>query len=508
MNTDATGIAPRDEPATGGDDRVELPAEARVALAVRTAASSGLGRSSRADRGRLLVAIADAVEAHRDELVALAGEETHLSAARLGGELTRTSTQLRFFAGVIDEGSYLEATIDSPDPALLPPRPELRRMLRPLGVVGVFAASNFPFAFSVLGNDTASALAAGCPVVVKAHPGHPRLSRRITEIAHEVLAAAGGPVGALQLVEGMEAGLALVQHPQVTAVGFTGSTRGGRALFDLAAARPAPIPFYGELGSLNPVVVTRAAVAGGAGPGAAAIAAGLAGSFTRDGGQYCTKPGLVFVPEGSGIEEALVAVLGDAAPQRLLTDGIAAAFDRGSVELAERDDVELVFAGERAADVAAPVVVATSTASFVAARETFLEECFGPLTLLVRYADDAGLAAAIAALEGSLTASIHHAPGEDVTALAGVLEPVAGRLVFNGWPTGVAIAWGQHHGGGWPATTASVHTSVGATAIRRWLTPVAWQDAPAAVLPAELADGNPLGVPRREDGVLVVPSAG
>ncbi|MFF2389254.1 aldehyde dehydrogenase family protein [Agromyces sp. NPDC058104] len=502
-NTDATGIAPRDEP-TAGEERVELSASGAVELAVRTAASSGLGRTSRAERGRLLVAIADAVEAHRDELVALAGEETHLSAARLGGELTRTSTQLRFFAGVIDEGSYLEATIDSPDPALLPPRPELRRMLRPLGVVGVFAASNFPFAFSVLGNDTASALAAGCPVVVKAHPGHPRLSRRITEIAHEALAAAGGPVGALQLVEGMEAGVALVQHPQVTAVGFTGSTRGGRALFDLAAARPAPIPFYGELGSLNPVVVTRAAVASeaGAAPGAAAIAAGLAGSFTRDGGQYCTKPGLVFVPEGSGIEEALAAVLGDAAPQRLLTDGIAAAFDRGSVELAERDDVELVFAGERAADVAAPVVVATTTAAFVAGREAFLEECFGPLTLLVRYADEAGLDAAIAALDGSLTTSIHHAPGEDVTALAAMLEPVAGRLVFNGWPTGVAIAWGQHHGGGWPATTASVHTSVGATAIRRWLTPVAWQDAPAAVLPPELADGNPLGVPRREDGVL------
>ncbi|WP_022889246.1 aldehyde dehydrogenase family protein [Agromyces italicus] len=506
MNTDATGIAPRDEPAIGGDDRVELPAEARVELAVRTAAASRLTRSSRADRGRWLVAIADALEAHRDELVAIAGEETHLSSARLGGEVTRTANQLRFFAGVIDEGSYLEATIDSPDASLVPPRPSLRRMLRPLGVVGVFAASNFPFAFSVLGGDTASALAAGCPVVVKAHPGHPRLSRRITAIAHEALAAAGGPAAALQLVEGIEAGLALVQHPQVTAVGFTGSTRGGRALFDLAAARPAPIPFYGELGSLNPVVVTRAAVARG--EGAAAVASGLAGSFTRDGGQYCTKPGIVFVPERSGFEAALVAALSaDAvpAPQRLLTEAIAAAFDRGSVELAERDDVEPVFAGERAADVAAPVVVATSVGAFVAAHETFLEERFGPVTVLVRYSSDEQLTAALGLLEGSLTASIQHAPGEDVTALAEMLEPVAGRLVFNGWPTGVAIAWGQHHGGGWPATTASVHTSVGATAIRRWLAPATWQDAPATVLPPELADGNPLGVPRREDGVLVAP---
>ncbi|UOQ90411.1 aldehyde dehydrogenase (NADP(+)) [Agromyces endophyticus] len=512
MNTDASGIAPRTEPPFTRDERVELTPANEVELAVALAAASGLERSSRAERGRWLRAIADAVEAYRDELVAIAGEETHLSAARLNGEVTRTATQLRFFGDVVDEGSYLEATIDSPDASLIPPRPSLRRMLRPLGVVAVFAASNFPFAFSVLGGDTASALAAGCPVVVKAHPGHPRLSRRITSIARDALAAASGPADALRLVEGMEQGTALVEHPRVTAVGFTGSTRGGRALFDLASARPAPIPFYGELGSINPVVVTRAAVATPA--QVAGVAAGLAGSFTRDGGQYCTKPGLVFVPDGAGFEAALVAALEGAAdgagvtgaPQRLLTDGIAAAFDRGSVALAERSDAELVFAGERAADVASPVVVATSAAAFVAAHEAYLEECFGPLTVLVRYGSDEELALALDVLEGSLTASIQLAPDEDVAALADRLVQVAGRLVFNGWPTGVAITWGQHHGGGWPATTASVHTSVGATAIRRWLTPATWQDAPAAVLPPELADGNPLGVPRREDGVLVVPA--
>ena len=190
----------------------------------------------------------DALADHRDELVALAHDETHLSQARLTGEVTSTVTQLRFFADVIDEGSYLEATIDSPDPSLIPPRPDLRRMLRPIGVVAVFAASNFPFAFSVLGNDTASALAAGCPVVVKAHPGHPGLSRRVAGIARDALAASGAPTDALVLVEGVDAGVELVRHPLVAAVGFTGSTRGGRALFDLAAARPAPIPFYGELG--------------------------------------------------------------------------------------------------------------------------------------------------------------------------------------------------------------------------------------------------------------------
>ena len=237
----------------------------------------------------------------------------------------RTSTQLRFFADVIEEGSHLEATLDSPDGSLVPPRPDLRRMLRPIGPVAVFAASNFPFAFSVLGNDTASALAAGCPVVVKAHPGHPRLSRRVAEVGRGALADAGGPADAVVLVEGLEAGVALVGHPLIAAVGFTGSTRGGRALFDLAAARPAPIPFYGELGSLNPVVVTEAAAAADLD----GIAEGLAGSFTRDGGQYCTKPGLVFVPAGAGFEDALCDALGPIGAQRLLTDGIGVGVPRG-----------------------------------------------------------------------------------------------------------------------------------------------------------------------------------
>ncbi|WP_022891480.1 aldehyde dehydrogenase family protein [Agromyces subbeticus] len=504
MAAEAARVAPRDE-LRHDDDPIVTDAATDVEVAVRLAAASGVDRSSRADRARWLTALADAIEAHRDELVELAGEETHLGAARLSGEVTRTATQLRFFAGVALEGSYVEATLDAPDASLTPPRADLRRILRPIGVVAVFAASNFPFAFSVLGNDTASALAAGCAVVVKAHPGHPRLSRRVAELGRAALAGAGAPASALALVDGFDAGTALVRHPLVSAVGFTGSTRGGRALFDLAAARPAPIPFYGELGSINPVVVTSAAAAADA----AGIASGLAGSFTRDGGQYCTKPGLVFVPEGAGFERELATALTEAPSQALLTDGIAAAHDTGSAALVARDDVEFVFAGERIADAstpviaAAPVVVATSAEAFVAAHEVFLEECFGPLTVLVRYADAASLAAALAVLEGSLTGTIQHAPGEDVAELTVALERVAGRVVFNGWPTGVAIAWAQHHGGSWPASTASVHSSVGATAIRRWLAPIAYQDAPASVLPPELADGNPLGIPRREDGVLI-----
>ena len=496
----------------------DAAARSAVDAAAARATSSGFESTSRNDRARWLETLADALEADRSALVAVAHRETHLSEARLDGEVTRTASQLRFFAGVAREGSYLEATLDSPDLTTVPPRPDLRRMLRPIGPVAVFTASNFPFAFSVLGNDTASALTAGCPVVVKAHPGHPELSRRTADLAVAALAPAGAPDGVLSLVEGMEAGVALVQHPSIAAVGFTGSVRGGRALFDLACARPAPIPFYGELGSINPVVVTAAA----ARSRATELAAGLVGSFTRDGGQYCTKPGVVFVPVGSGFEDALAGVLADAPAQRLLTDGMSDAFAKRSAELARPSDVEVigtvraedagtrhdagigVAAGAGAADAAAPVVILVDAPSFLASHEEFLAECFGPLTVVVRYADDAELAASIGVLEGSLTATIQHDPDEDVAPLTGVLSRVAGRVVFNGWPTGVAIAWAQHHGGSWPATTASVHSSVGATAIRRFLTPVAYQDAPASALPSELRDTNPLGIPRREDGILRV----
>ncbi|KHK98682.1 aldehyde dehydrogenase [Microbacterium mangrovi] len=475
-------------------------AEETVDLAVRAAAASGLAASTRADRARWLRAAADALQAASAELVPIAQAETHLSEARLSGEVVRTATQLRFFADVIEEGSYLEATVDAPDASLLPPRPDLRRMLRPLGVVAVFAASNFPFAFSVAGNDTASALAAGCPVVLKAHPGHPELSRRVADVVRGAIRDAGGPADALVLVEGMDEGLALVRHPLVTAVGFTGSTRGGRALYDIAVSRPAPIPFYGELGSINPVVVTPAAVA----EDPAGLAAGLAGSFTRDGGQYCTKPGLVFVPAGTTFETELATAVAAAPGQQLLTAGMTGAFAAGSDELAARADVEVIAVAD--AEGSAPIVVATTASAFLAEPEVFQQEHFGPLTLLVRYDDPGDLSRALAELEGSLTGTVRTAASDDDALVAEAtvaLGRVAGRVLFNGWPTGVAIAWGQHHGGPWPSSTASVHTSVGATAIRRFLAPIAYQDAPQAVLPAELRDGNPAGIPRREDGVLV-----
>ncbi|WP_158863955.1 aldehyde dehydrogenase family protein [Leifsonia sp. AG29] len=444
--------------------------------------------ATRAERSRWLEALAASLEADRDELVALAARETHLAETRLTGEVARTAAQLRFFGAVVREGAYLEAVVESPDPGSIPPRPDLRRMLRPLGPVAVYTASNFPFAFSVLGNDTASALAAGCPVVVKAHPGHPELSRRTAALAAQAL-----PPGWLTLVEGMEAGRELVQHSGVAAAGFTGSERGGRALFDLAAGRPQPIPFYGELGSINPVVVTASAAA----ERAEAIGAGLVASFTRDAGQYCTKPGLVFVPRGGGIEDAARAALASAPASRQLTEGMTAAFRTGLGRYSDSPGAEVVTEPIAESDASAPSLVLVDADEFLREPAVYLAECFGPVSVLVRYSDPE-LETLLDALEPSLTGTIHRGSAEDVTALAGRLGGRVGRLLFDGWPTGVAIGWAQHHGGSWPATTASVHTSVGATAIRRWLTPIAYQDAPADVLPAELRDGNPLGIPRRD----------
>ncbi|GGI43709.1 NADP-dependent aldehyde dehydrogenase [Agromyces flavus] len=479
------------------------PAELDAAAAAARRAFAVTLASTAAERASWLRAAADALDAARDELVALADEETHLGAPRLTGEVARTTAQLRLFADAVLEGSYLEATIDHPDPAAIPPRPDLRRMLRPLGPVGVFGASNFPFAFSVAGGDTASALAAGCPVIVKGHPAHARLSRRTAEIVAAALVAAGAPEGVFGHVEGHETGIALVQHPEIRAVGFTGSLHGGRALFDLAQQRPDPIPFYGELSAVNPVLITAAALEARADE----LAAGLAGSFTLGAGQFCTNPGVVFVPAGSGFAEQVGAAVAatSAGPVPMLTDGIAAAFADGIARLAGHADVE-VIAGDPAQQPGsgAPVVLRTTTAAVLADPGTLFHECFGPSTLVVEYADVADALAAIRAVGGSLTATVHAQPGEDVAPIVEVLAEVAGRVLFAGWPTGVAVSWAQQHGGPWPSTT-TIHTSVGVTAMRRFLRPIAFQDAPDAALPPELRDENVLGIPRRVNGVLVLP---
>lgn len=475
---------------------------AELDVAARAAASAApiLAAAGPEERVRWLTAVASSLDAATDELVALAAEETHLDTGRLRGEVARTTGQLRLFAEMVREGSYLEATIDHADAGVTPPRPDLRRILVPIGPVAVYAASNFPFAFSVAGGDTASALAVGCPVIVKAHDGHLRTSLRVAEIVREALIGAGAPDGSFAVVTGREAGVALVQHPAVRAAGFTGSLGGGRALFDLAASRPDPIPFYGELGSVNPVVLTPAAVAARG----EELARGLGGSFTLGSGQFCTKPGVVFVPAGSGFDGLLAAAVPEAAPAALLTSRIASAFAGDIADAAADDDVHVVAGSpSQEAGAATPVVLRTTAAAVRERGDELLRERFGPTTLLVDYADDAELHAALDAVEGSLTATLHAEEDEDVDAVVALLATKAGRVLFGGWPTGVAVTWSQQHGGPWPATT-SIHTSVGVTASRRFQRPLTFQDAPAALLPEALRDENPLGIPRRVDGRLLL----
>ncbi|MFF8410310.1 aldehyde dehydrogenase (NADP(+)) [Streptomyces omiyaensis] len=483
-----------------GKRREQVATEATAAdvdRAVRAAHAARASLADRAVRAAFLRTAADLLDAAADEVVATADAETALGAPRLTGELARTTAQLRAFAGVVDAGAFLDVRVDLPDPSAVPPRPDLRRWKIPLGVVAVYAASNFPLAFSVPGGDTASALAAGCPVVVKAHPDHPATSALAAGLLRRAAAGTGLPEDVVVLLHGFDAGVELVRHPLVAAAGFTGSVRGGRALFDAAAARPVPIPFHGELGSLNPVVVT---------PGAAAeraeeLGAGLAGSMTLGAGQFCTKPGFVLVPAGADGDRFLDAVtkgVGETAPAVLLDHRMRAAFVDGVTERAALDGVEAPVAPGAADEHTVTPGVLTVDAARLAdgGHALLLEECFGPVTVVARYADEAEITAVLGRLPGNLTATLHCAD-EDPAApgLLAALTPLAGRILVGGWPTGVAVAPAQHHGGPYPATT-STSTSVGATAVERWLRPVTYQSTPQHLLPPELRDGNPLGVPR------------
>jgi len=494
-----------------------------VDAAVRAAHAAREPLADRSVRAAFLRAAAARLEAAGEDILHTADAETALGEPRLTGELARTCAQLRAFAGEIEDGAYLGVTIDHPDPDATPPCPDLRRYKLPLGVVAVYAASNFPLAFSVPGGDTASALAAGCPVVVKAHPDHPATSELTGAALRRGAADAGLPEDVLCVLHGFDAGLELIGHPLVAAAGFTGSVRGGRALFDAAAARPQPIPFHGELGSLNPVVVTAEA----ARERAADIGAGLGGSMTMGTGQFCTKPGLVLAPEGPDGDRLLDA-LTDAvhkAPHGPLLDArMREAFLAGVEARTRLDGVEApVRAGADPEDgqaVGPGYLTVPARKLTEPSHELLLEECFGPLTVVARYRDRDEIADVLARLPGNLTATLHigeaEGAGEAESAagageaegagsagqaaqLLAALTPLAGRVLVNGWPTGVAVAPAQQHGGPYPATT-STSTSVGATAIERWLRPVAYQNTPEPLLPPELRDGNPLGLPRRVDG--------
>ena len=490
------GFDPRTGQAVGDAIAASTPADIAVICARAADAFRVWSATSREMRADVLERIADALDAETPALAAIADRETALGLPRLTGELKRTSNQLRLFAGVLREGSYLEATLDSADATTVPPRPELRRMLQALGPVAVFAASNFPFAFSVAGGDTASALAAGCTVVVKAHEAHPGTSRATAEVVARALAAAGAPPGVFDIAYGPEAGKALVQHPAIKAVGFTGSTGGGRALYDFANARPDPIPFYGELGSINPVVV----LPGIAHERSEDITAGYATSLTLGVGQFCTNPGLMFVP--ASLVDALAAAVELTRGGPMLTTRMRDHYDAATAGLAHH--ARLAAQGSAEDPGVQPRLFVVDLRTFAADLPRYTEECFGPAGVVVTYDDIAAVEALIPALPGTLTASVHATEAEGAAArrLARAFARISGRVIYNAWQTGVAVAWGMQHGGPWPASTNALHTSVGATSIRRWLAPVSFQGWPDALLPAELQDANPHRIPRRRDGIL------
>ena len=462
-------------------------------IAATAAAAAEFGSTSPRERAAALLAIADALAAAEDELVPPAMAETALSEGRLRGEIKRTVVQLRLFAEVCAAGEFLDVRIDDADPGfVLGARPDLRRYLIPVGPVLNFAAGNFPFAFSVAGGDTAAALAAGCPVVVKAHPGHPELADRTAEVMRAALVSVGLPADVLGLIHGQQAGIDALRDERIAAASFTGSFRAGQMLAAIAAGRPKPIPFYGEMGSVNPVVVTPDALAARAD----LIAEGFIGSVTGSAGQLCTKPGFLFVPGELSLAGA--AAVG---PQRLLNAGIADGYARRRAEILATPGVRVLVEGAVTAGGASPTLVETDLDTLAEHRGTLLDEAFGPLSVVVRYRPDQPLAGPIAALfAGSLTASVHTGADEDsdwLRELVAVLRELAGRVVFNGWPTGVAVTPAMQHGGPFPANTTPATTSVGTAAIGRFLRPVTYQDCPPALLPEPLRDNNPWGVPQR-----------
>ncbi|WP_043640812.1 aldehyde dehydrogenase (NADP(+)) [Nonomuraea candida] len=482
------------DPRTGETVGAALPEtdSAGVDAIVSAAAAAGAAwrATPAAERAVALEAVAGALAAHVDELWQLADQETALGEVRLRGEVARTAGQFRLFAEVIRDGGYLDAIIDHADSSLTPPRPDVRRMKHPLqGVVAVFAASNFPFAFSVAGGDTASALAAGCPVVVKAHPGHPNTSERVAKIVREALPNPD----LLGLVQGMQAGVDLVQHPGVVAAGFTGSVAGGKAIQKLIDEREVPIPFFGELGSVNPVVVLPSAPV-------KEVAAGFASSLTLGVGQFCTNPGLMFVPEGDELQQAIVEAVEGTSGGPMLAERIRDGYLGGVERLGELRLLAEGKPGEGSWAVT-PKVFTVDLETFAQKLPQIGEECFGPASIVVTYREVSDLRPVLERLEGSLTATVHGTRPEEAGDVAEALAKRAGRLIWNGWPTGVAVCWAMHHGGPWPAATTP-YTSVGATAIDRWLAPTAYQDWPDTLLPDELKEGNPLSIPRRVDGRL------
>lgn len=503
-----TATSPRDGEELPG--RFAMASAEDVAAAMQAAAEAAplLAKTSGEQRGAFLEAVAEEILALGDALLDRAGAETGLPAARLTGERARTVAQLGLFAAAARDGSWTDARIDTAQPDRQPlPRPDLRRAKQPLGPVVVFGSSNFPLAFSVAGGDTASALCTGNPVVVKAHRAHPGTSELVGDAIQRAVTRCHLPAGTFSMLHGAGSviGIALVRHPATRAVGFTGSRAAGRALCDAAAARPDPIPVFAEMSSLNPLFL----LPGAAAARASAIAEGFVASMTLGVGQFCTKPGLVFAVSGSGLDafrQAAAAAVTAAAPNTMLTADILAAFAANRDAVAGRPGVTTIACAAKQADArqtqAAALLLETTADAFLA-DPGLHEEVFGPCSLLVVARDEADLIRLAEHLDGQLTATVHGTSADlgQAAALLETLARKAGRIIVNGFPTGVEVCAAMQHGGPWPATSDARFTSVGTAALERFVRPVCFQDVPEALLPAALQSANPLGLLRTINGV-------
>lgn len=474
--------------------------EINLVMNAAKSAASTMRKLSLSERAALMNAIADGLENSGDALIQVAMAETNLPDARLRGERGRTIFQLRSYAKACAKGDWLEARIDTAIPDKVPAKPDIRKMLVPIGPVVVFGSSNFPFAYSTAGGDTATAFAAGCPVVVKAHPAHPQTGEIVANIIHAAVASCGLPAGVFGHVYGasFEVGKQLVMHPYTKAVGFTGSYSGGRALFNMAAQREEPIPVFAEMGSVNPVFLLSEKLA--ADP--ASIATQYAGSITLGVGQFCTNPGLIVGLKSDALDsfiQSLGEQIGNMAPGTMLHPGIAKAYLSKRAEALSQQGVRLIAAPttEANSDQGTPTIAATTGEEFLK-NKMLHHEVFGPYSLIIECANEDEMLAVAEQMEGQLTATVM-ATDNDASNNASLLDAIAekcGRMILNGVPTGVEVCLSMHHGGPFPSTTDSRFTSVGADAIKRFARPMSFQNFADHLLPIELQNLNPLGIVR------------
>ncbi len=484
-----------------------LPPDVDRATQLASQAFSFYSRQTGKQKAAFLREIARGIDAIVDQLVIRMPQETALPEGRVRNEAARTAMQMRFFADLVEEGSWVSARIDRGDPNRKPlPKPDIRSFWRPIGPVAVFCASNFPLAYSVAGGDTASAFAAGNPVIVRAHAAHPGTAELVGEVIRQAVRTCGLPEGVFSLLfdSGTQIGAALVQHPKIKAVGFTGSIRGGRALMDLAAARPDPIPVYAEMGSTNPVFILPGALK----QRGKEIAAGLHSSVTLGAGQFCTKPGLIFLPEGPEavkFTEDLGARISTTPAAPLLTPQIRSAYENQVRSRNQHNDAALAAHGEMPTGTGGTQVSAAlfeTKGSEYLARPQLAAELFGPSTVLISNSNHDELLTIAQGLHGHLTASVHGTEDDlrEHRDLIEVLETKVGRLIFNGYPTGLEVCDAVVHGGPYPATSDGRSTSVGTRAIHRFARLICYQAFPNTALPQELQDTNPLGIWRHVDG--------